>query len=399
MNIWFAAIGSGVVAFILAFVIAYILPKEKVKAANQLLEKQETEQQLKIKDLEKEYIEKQSNLERDYINKEKELEKNYQQQIQLCNEQTNELEEKNSSLKQEQVQLIQEIKEDKNIWEKEKAADVLNYTKQVNELQIEVHRLEERRDNIIQTLENEAKESGQIFKDQQIQIAKEQIEKARTELYNEYTKAQEDAKQTYLETLADMVAEITQNYGVKTKELEEVLVKLSEAQAKANAAVEVNKRAELDRQKKDFYRLQLSEEDLDEIKRLREVEPFLRDKEPLNKVIYKCYYEKPYTDLIGRIFGLKKPMGIYKITNLNNGKCYVGQATNIPERWRQHIKRGVGAEPVTQNKLYPAMKQEGVENFMFEVIEECKSADLTPREKYWTDFYQAQSYGYTVKKG
>ena len=143
----------------------------------------------------------------------------------------------------------------------------------------------------------------------------------------------------------------------------------------------------MERTQKDFYRLQLSYEDLDEIKRLREVEPFLRDKEPLNKVIYKCYYEKPYTDLIGRIFGLKKPMGIYKITNLNNGKCYVGQATNIPERWRQHIKRGVGAEPVTQNKLYPAMKQEGVENFMFEVIEECKSADLTPREKYWTDFY------------
>ena len=76
-----------------------------------------------------------------------------------------------------------------------------------------------------------------------------------------------------------------------------------------------------------------------------------------------------------------------------------GQATNIPERWRQHIKRGVGAEPVTQNKLYPAMKQEGVENFMFEMIEECKGVDLTPREKYWTDFYQAQSYGYTVKKG
>jgi len=59
----------------------------------------------------------------------------------------------------------------------------------------------------------------------------------------------------------------------------------------------------MDRQQKDFYRLQLSYEDLDEIKRLREVEPFLRDKEPLNKVIYKVYYEKPYTDLVGRIFG------------------------------------------------------------------------------------------------
>jgi hypothetical protein len=57
---------------------------------------------------------------------------------------------------------------------------------------------------------------------------------------------------------------------------------------------------------------------------LRSVEPYLRDKEPLNKVIYKCYYEKPYTDLIGRVFGTRKPMGIYKITNLENGKCYVG---------------------------------------------------------------------------
>jgi hypothetical protein len=35
--------------------------------------------------------------------------------------------------------------------------------------------------------------------------------------------------------------------------------------------------------------------------------------------------------------------------------CYVGQAANISERWRQHIKRGVGAETATRNKLYPAM--------------------------------------------
>ena len=188
-------------------------------------------------------------------------------------------------------------------------------------------------------------------------------------------------------------------YGIKTKELEEVLLKLSEAQSKANAAIESNRRAELERQQKDFYRLQVPEVDLEEIRKLRSVEPYLRDKEPLNKVIYKCYYEKPYTDLIGRIFGARKPMGIYKITNLENGMCYVGQSTNVPERWRQHIKRGVGAEPVTQNKLYPAMKEIGVENFMFELLEECKANELTPREKYWTDFYEAQTYGYTVKKG
>jgi hypothetical protein len=31
--------------------------------------------------------------------------------------------------------------------------------------------------------------------------------------------------------------------------------------------------------------------------------PYLRDPEALNKVIWKIYYEKPYTDLIGRVVG------------------------------------------------------------------------------------------------
>ena len=380
ISIWLA-IGCSVAAIIITFVVSYILPKEKIRAVNQSLNEEEQKQQLRIKDLEKEYLEK-----------EKQLNQDYHQKLDI-------LEEQNNELQTRQQNILTQIQNDKDIWEKEKAQDLLNFTKQTKELEIEVRGLEERRDNIIQTLETEAKQSGEIFKTQQIQIAEEQIEKAKTELLAEYEKAQEDAKNTYLETLADMVSEITAQYGIKTKELEEVLVQLAEAHAKADAAIKVNKRAEMERQQKDFYKIQLSEEDLEEIKRLREVEPFLRDKEPLNKVIYKCYYEKPLTSMIGRVLGNRKIMGIYKITNLNNGMCYIGQSVDVADRWRQHVKRGVGAEPVTQNKLYPAMKAIGVENFMFELVEECKGNELTPREKYWTDFYQAQAYGYTVKKG
>lgn len=375
------AIGCSIAAIIITFVVSYILPKEKVRAVNQSLIEEEQKQQLKIKDLEKEYLEK-----------EKQLDQEYHQKLDI-------LEAQNNELYIQQQNTIAQIQSDKDTWEKEKAQELLDFTKQTKELEIQVRGLEERRDNIIQTLETEAKQSGEIFKTQQIQIAEEQIEKAKTELLAEYEKAQEDAKNTYLETLADMVSEITAQYGIKTKELEEVLVQLAEAHAKADAAIKVNKRAEMERQQKDFYKIQLSEEDLEEIKRLREVEPFLRDKEPLNKVIYKCYYEKPLTSMIGRVLGNRKIMGIYKITNLNNGMCYIGQSVDVADRWRQHVKRGVGAEPVTQNKLYPAMKAIGVENFMFELIEECKGNELTPREKYWTDFYQAQAYGYTVKKG
>jgi len=60
--------------------------------------------------------------------------------------------------------------------------------------------------------------------------------------------------------------------------------------------------------------------------------------------------------------------------------CYVGQTLNGHERWRQHIKRGVGAEPATRNKLYPAMLEFGVENFTFEWIEDCDAVFLDERE-------------------
>ena len=77
--------------------------------------------------------------------------------------------------------------------------------------------------------------------------------------------------------------------------------------------------------------------------------------------------------------------------------CYVGQAVNFANRWKQHIKRGVGAEPITHNKLYPAMQKEGVENFTFEVIEECQAVQLNEREQYWQEYFKAKEFGYSIR--
>ena len=162
-------------------------------------------------------------------------------------------------------------------------------------------------------------------------------------------------------------------------------------------AVLENKRTEEKKEKENFYRLQLAVEDLEEISKLREVSKYLRDKEPLNKVIWKVYYENPYTDLIGRVLGKQVHTGIYKITNLTNGMCYIGQAVNVADRWKQHIKRGMGAEAPTRNKLYPAMLAIGVENFSFELIEDCTKEELNEKEQYWQDFFKAKEFGYSIK--
>ena len=69
--------------------------------------------------------------------------------------------------------------------------------------------------------------------------------------------------------------------------------------------------------------------DIEEIKAIRSISHLLRNTEPINKVIWKVYYEKPTTDLIGRVIGSGAHTGIYKITNLNNQMCYIGQAVKI----------------------------------------------------------------------
>ena len=172
---------------------------------------------------------------------------------------------------------------------------------------------------------------------------------------------------------------------------------LSQLQLKRAAAIEDAKRQEEMRTKEDFYKLQITETDLADILELKTVEKKLSKKEVLNKLIYKVYFEKPYTDLAGRVVGKETKTGIYKITNTLNQKVYVGQSTNIAERWKQHIKRALGAEPLTKNKLYPAMAEDGVWNFTFEIIEVCEKAQLNEREQYWQKFFGAKEYGYSVK--
>ena len=249
----------------------------------------------------------------------------------------------------------------------------------------------------ITLLEKQAEESSNAIYKKSWELANEKMSNASEVMSKQYEQAKQIAENDYLETLKDCANSFTSQINDKKNELKKVQDELADLVQKLNSAVEANKRAEEIKQKQDFYRLQLTTIDLDEIKRLREVEPYLREKEPLNKVIWKVYYEKPYTDLIGRVVGTGIHTGIYKITNIENQMCYVGQAVNIADRWKQHIKRGIGAEAPTRNKLYPAMLEVGVENFTFEIVEECDKSKLNEREDYWQEFFHAKDFGYSIK--
>ena len=290
------------------------------------------------------------------------------------NQQNSELEHKNWNLQQE----------NENLW-----TTYHNLHSENAALTTKKNSILEQIDNLnsnMSAMEKQAQDAADLFYKTKMQVAHENLERA---LVLETEKFQESVKNFGVQ-YDEIVATLMEQY----KELEGNVAIM---RATNDAAVEAAKRADEMKNKQEFYRIQLSEEDVHEIELLRSVEPYLRDKEPLNKVIWKCYYEKPTTDLIGRVIGSGVKTGIYKITEIKTGKCYVGQAASLSDRWKQHIKRGVGADTPTRNKLYPAMIAAGPENFTFEVIEECDRALLDEREDFWQEYFKAREYGYSIK--
>lgn len=225
----------------------------------------------------------------------------------------------------------------------------------------------------------------------------EQLDLSAEKMSQNYFNAEQEYKDEYEETLKNYVLDFQEKIHLKTLELKETEARLEDLRRKTTAAVEAYKREQEKKEKQDFYRIKLSEADVIEIEKLREVAKILRDSEPLNKVIWKVYYENPFSDLCGRVVGKKMRTGIYKITNIKNNMCYVGQAKDIASRWNQHCKRGVGADTPTKNKIYPAMLEYGIENFTFEIIEDCELEKLGEREKFWQDYFKAKEYGYSIK--
>jgi hypothetical protein len=84
-------------------------------------------------------------------------------------------------------------------------------------------------------------------------------------------------------------------------------------------------------------------------------------------------------------------MQIYKITNLKNGKIYIGKDTTNNINYYGSgllIKRAI-------NKF-------GVENFKKEILEECDTNEiLCEKEKYWISYYNTTDLdiGYNISKG
>ena len=81
---------------------------------------------------------------------------------------------------------------------------------------------------------------------------------------------------------------------------------------------------------------------------------------------------------------MKKTSGIYAITNLLNGKRYVGSSDNVSKRFRSHkMLLSKGKHPNIH--LQRAWAKDGGQSFAFSVLELCEPADLIAKEQAHID--------------
>lgn len=287
-----------------------------------------------------------------------------------------------------------------------------SYKKELQEKTLKIEQdiaaIEEKKNNLskkyqdaILEFENDYKNKTEDKKVAIEKIMQEQIQEMKAENEKQRIEIDKQKKEIF-----DDYGEVVKEYeGMKVrakekydKVMEEYDTTIAKKKKEIQSLIEQFKKDEEARKEADFYRIPISSAAKNDIDKLKGVAAQLSKPATLYKLIWKEYYENGFNAMIGRVLGGDKDKGgIYKITDIRNQMCYIGQTTNFKNRWRTHAKRAVKAEEGTSNRLYQEMWENGLENYTFQIVEICSKENLTEREKFYIDFFNSKEWGFNSK--
>ena len=213
----------------------------------------------------------------------------------------------------------------------------------------------------------------------------------------------DNAFQEYRKTLEIAYNDYERHFDIEMlslhNQIQETTQELDKLKATRAAAHEALMKEQEIKDNKNHYRLIPSEADLADSRRLEAVKRELNKPRILCMLIWQTYWQPLAKKQFPLILKDKTKCGIYKITNQITDECYIGQAVDVYKRWNEHCKCGLGIDTPPGNKLYKAMQEYGLNNFTFELIEECDKAELNEKEKYFIELYQAKEFGYNSVEG
>lgn len=250
--------------------------------------------------------------------------------------------------------------------------------------------------------------------EQKIALSKQQNQALEVEINDKL--AQVSAAQERYDTLTSNLAQIQDTYDVLVKqaeqnyvaELEELKRKNKEEIDEANliTQVAINKiNGQVDDCQKLYASLissyQIANEESD-VRRhvqislttredidfmLNYVSSRLKNPTIISKLIWSEYFQKPTNDMLDFVLPSRDCAGIYKITNDETKEAYIGRSVSVRKRLTDHIKSALGIDTIADQHVHQVMREKGIWNFTFELIEECPREKLNEREKYYIEFF------------
>ena len=156
---------------------------------------------------------------------------------------------------------------------------------------------------------------------------------------------------------------------------------------------------EMDKQAKLFYTIQLPEEYRDDIEfLLTAVAAKVQHPDIISKLVW-AEYVKPYLDDTFKRIEIKAEPGIYKLTNLDSGKAYIGKSTDIKKRIADHFKSSIGIKSIADQAVHHEILKTGFWNWSIEAITYCDKDKLSELEKYYIEFFDTQTFGFNRNAG
>lgn len=214
-------------------------------------------------------------------------------------------------------------------------------------------------------------------------------------LKNKYTKFEQEE----LEKEHKFTQEVANVIETAQKNQDDILANTLYQQQRFNALLAPLQQYEKDKQEKLFYTIQVPDEYKDDIDfLLTTVSQKVQHPDIINKLVW-AEYVKPYLDATFKRVGIEAAPGIYKLTNLDSGKAYIGKSTDIKKRISDHFKASIGIKSIADQAVHHAILESGFWNWSIEYIIYCDKDKLNEMEKYYIDFFKTQDYGYNKNVG
>ena len=180
---------------------------------------------------------------------------------------------------------------------------------------------------------------------------------------------------------------------------ENILAETRIQQERFEGLLQPLKQYEMEQQERLFYTIQVPDEYKEDINFLiTTVSQKVQHPDIINKLVW-AEYVKPYIDDTFKRVGIEDKPGIYKITNIDTGKCYIGKSTNVKKRIIDHFKSSIGIKTIADQAVHHEIWKTGFWNWTIEIIIYCDKDQLNEMEKYYIDFFKSQEYGFNKNAG